>query len=410
MLGKKIMAVAVLVGIFDFSTPGISAAEGFVESILLGKPIINLRYRFEHVDQEGLPEDANASTLRSRLGYETQAYNDFYVLIELENVFSIGKERFNDTINGKTDFPIVADPETTELNQGFFNFDGLPDTSLRFGRQRIVLDNQRFVGAVAFRQNEQTFDAVSMMNQSLPDVSVRYAYIFNVNRIFGDDSPVGDFDANTHLVNISYDGLPWSTLTGYAYLVELEDAQTLSSQSYGLRLSGSHRFRFNRDLGVAYAAEFAHQRDYGGNPGDFEANYYLLEPSISIDDLTIRFGYEVLDGDGIHSFQTPLATLHAFNGVTDKFLTTPADGLEDLYLKFQYVMEGLGPSEQIKLSTAYHDFSSEESNRDLGWEWGVKVAVKINRFLALSLEFADYNADSFGTDTEKLWATVQVIY
>ena len=154
MLGKKILAVAVLVGVFDFSTPGISAAEGFVESILAGKPIINLRYRFEHVDQEGLPEDANASTLRSRLGYETQAYKNFYVLVELESVFSIGKERFNDTINGKSDFPVVADPETTELNQGFLNFDGLPDTSLRFGRQRIVLDNQRFVGAVGFRQNE----------------------------------------------------------------------------------------------------------------------------------------------------------------------------------------------------------------------------------------------------------------
>ncbi|MCZ6893376.1 MAG: alginate export family protein, partial [Gammaproteobacteria bacterium] len=317
MLGKKILAVAVLVGVFDFSTPGISAAEGFVESILAGKPIINLRYRFEHVDQDGLPEDANASTLRSRLGYETQAYKNFYVLVELESVFSIGKERFNDTINGKSDFPVVADPETTELNQGFLNFDGLPDTSLRFGRQRIVLDNQRFVGAVGFRQNEQTFDAFSLINQSLPDTSVRYAYIFNVNRIFGDDSPVGDFDANAHLVNISYDGLPWGTLTGYAYLVELEDAQTLSTQSYGLRLSGSHRFRFNRDLAVVYAAEFAHQRDYGGNPGDFEANYYLLEPGISIDDLTIKFGYEVLDGDGTHSFQTPLATLHAFNGVTD---------------------------------------------------------------------------------------------
>ena len=273
-----------------------------------------------------------------------------------------------------------------------------------------MLDNQRFVGAVGFRQNEQTFDAFSLINQSLPDTSVRYAYIFNVNRIFGDDSPVGDFDANAHLVNISNDGLPWGTLTGYAYLVELEDAQTLSTQSYGLRLSGSHRFRFNRDLAVVYAAEFAHQRDYGGNPGDFEANYYLLEPGISIDDLTIKFGYEVLDGDGTHSFQTPLATLHAFNGVTDKFLTTPADGLEDLYIKFQYVMEDLGPSEQIKLSAAYHEFSSEESSQALGWEWGVKVAVRINRFLALSLEFADYNADSFGTDTEKLWATVQVTF
>ena len=36
--------------------------------------------------------------------------------------------------------------------------------------------------------------------------------------------------------------------------------------------------------------------------------------------------------------QTPLATLHAFNGWADMFLTTPANGLQDLYFRASYTL------------------------------------------------------------------------
>ena len=43
-------------------------------------------------------------------------------------------------------------------------------------------------------------------------------------------------------------------------------------------------------------------------------------------------GYEVLgadDGAALTSFQTPLATLHKFQGWADKFLTTPPNGIRE---------------------------------------------------------------------------------
>jgi len=54
--------------------------------------------------------------------------------------------------------------------------------------------------------------------------------------------------------------------------------------------------------------------------------------------LTGLVGYEVLEGNGAIGFATPLATLHAFNGWADMFLTTPANGLKDLYFRASYAL------------------------------------------------------------------------
>ena len=180
----------------------VQASESLSDAILNSRPIFNVRYRYEGVDQDGFTEYARASTLRTRVGFETQRYKGFNVLFDIENISTIGNELYNDTVNNRGQFPVVADPNITELNQAYLNFDGLYDTAIRLGRQRINLDNQRFVGAVGFRQNEQTFDAIRLTNKSINDTSLQYIYVDNVNRIFGDDSRVGDFKSNSHLVNI----------------------------------------------------------------------------------------------------------------------------------------------------------------------------------------------------------------
>jgi len=75
------------------------------------------------------------------------------------------------------------------LNRLQVAYSGLPDTVVTVGRQRINLDNQRFVGAVAFRQNEQTFDALRVANTSVKGLSLSYAFVNQVNRFFGNESP-----------------------------------------------------------------------------------------------------------------------------------------------------------------------------------------------------------------------------
>ena len=400
-----IAALGVLLG--PVVQPG---AQTFIEALVDGRPTIDVRYRLENVDQDGFAREALASTLRTRIGYETRSYEGFFAFVEIENVSAVGNEAFDDTIEGRARFPVVADPETTEINQAVLTTDRLPDSLVRLGRQRIDFDNQRFVGNVGFRQNQQTFDAALITNRSLVDTIATYAYVHNVNRVLGDDSLDGDFESESHLINLAYEGLRLGRLSAYAYLIDLDNQAALSSRTFGLRFAGSHRFWFNRDVGIVYAVEFARQSDHAGHPGDYDESYVLVEPGIIYGDLVARLGYELLGGDGANSFQTPLATLHGFNGVTDKFLVTPTAGLEDRFARVSYELEELGPFESAVLSAAYHDFRSDRLDLDFGSEWSVKAELKVSTAFSVSLEYADFDADLVSTDTQIIWTTLQVLF
>lgn len=372
-----------------------------------GKPTLDARYRFEWVNQDGLPKDAKASTLRTRLGYGTLPYVGVSAFLEFENVTVVGRESYNDTVNRRTAYPVVADPEATEVNQAFLNAQLPFESGARLGRQRIILDNQRFVGPVGFRQNEQTFDAVTLTNGALGDLDLQYSYIWNVNRVFGDDSPVGDSESNTHLIHAAYP-TPLGRLSAYSYLIDLDLPQlrAQSNQTYGLRLAGKQPLADGLD--GLYAVEYARQLDYGDNPGDFGLNYYLIEPGFSYRDAVVKVGYEVLEGNGRNAVQTPLATLHAFQGFTDEFLTTPANGIEDLYLAASYPVKT--PVGAVTLGAAYHEFWAENGNAHYGSEWSALAAYQLNKYVGFSLEFASYDADEFARDTQNLWATMTLKY
>ncbi len=145
--------------------PAPEVKSDFTKALTEGKILFDARYRYEYVDQDGLANNADAHTVRTRLGYETGKFYNFSALLELEDVTGLGGEDYNDTINGKTTYPVVADPEDTNINRALISYTGLPQTNLSFGRQTINLDNQRFVGAVGWRQNDQTFDAIRLKNQ-----------------------------------------------------------------------------------------------------------------------------------------------------------------------------------------------------------------------------------------------------
>jgi hypothetical protein len=126
------------------------------------KPIVEARLRYEMVEQDGplpLVEDreANAVTMRLRAGGELSS-GPFALLVEGEGTLAINED-YNSGVNGKTLYPIVADPENVEANRVQIQYRTKP-LIVTLGRQRINLDDQRFVGSVAWRQNEQTFDAV----------------------------------------------------------------------------------------------------------------------------------------------------------------------------------------------------------------------------------------------------------
>ncbi|WP_339844543.1 alginate export family protein [uncultured Halopseudomonas sp.] len=384
---------------------GIAGAQNssLADAITSGKTTLDLRYRYEWVDQDNPSKNANASTLRTRLNYATGTYQGLAAFIEFDDVSVVGSERYNNATrlpSAETQYSVVADPESTEINQLFLSYAGWPDNLLKFGRQRIIYDNARFIGNVGWRQNEQTYDAFSLVNSALADTQLSYAYIDKVNRIFGDDSPIGEFDMRTHLLNLGYSGWDLGKLSVYGYFLEFVDTPAASNRTLGARFVGD--YPLGADSRLLYALEYAKQDDYKDGASNIDADYYLLELGAALGGMSARLGHEVLGVDG-SAFSTPLATAHAFNGWADVFLVTPADGLQDSYLKLAGTLSGTG------LAAAYHDFSADRGGDNYGSEINLQATRSFGRVNMLA-KYARYRADDFAVDTSKFWLMAQVTF
>ena len=377
--------LAVLLGLAP-AMPSTTHAAGIMDAVRGGTPNLDLRYRYETVDQDGIADTAQASTLRTRMGYTTAAFHGASVLVEFENVSTIDGDEYNSTRNGKTGRPVVADPDGTELNRAALMYT-VGDLTATLGRQRITYDNLRFIGNVGWRQNEQTYDAVRLDFAPSPALSASYAYLTNANGI-----TFVDAKQDSHLLNVGYQLPGAGKLSAYGYLINNDDAPATASQTFGLRYHGNYQLDPIR-LGVT--AEAANQSEYA-NSGLGDSNYFLGELGATGSGVTAKVGYELLSGDGVSAFQTPLATKHAFNGWADKFLIIPADGLADLMLTLSTQVAG------IKLMGVYHDFSADEGSADYGTELDF-LAVKKSGKHSVGVKYASYNADTLGTDTDKLW-------
>ena len=391
--------------------PAKPAAESdIVAAIKAGKPIIDVRYRFEWKDQAGFAENAYANTIRTRLGYETGEFHHFKVLLEFENVATIGDDHFNSTTNGRTQFPVVADPDATELNRAQATFTGIEKTPVTIGRQAYNLLNQRFVGVVDFRQNQQTFDAARLSSTYLTGLSVDYLYISRVHRVFGDDHPQGEFDSDSHVFAATYDAKKLGKLSGYGLLLDFEEAPALSSQTFGVRYENAHVFNADAGAKAGIILEYAGQRDYAANPFDYSEDYLHGEAFASLAETTLRVGYEQLGGDGAIGFATPLATLHKFQGFADVFLTTPANGIEDLYgtLQFDWKKGPFGMG--LNFFATYHDFKSENGGADLGEEIDAGVAIAIRKHWSAEIKGAVYNGVPTIADRSLIWASLRFQY
>ena len=155
------------------------------------------------------------------------------------------------------------------------------------------------------------------------------------------------------------------------------------------------------------AAEYARQSDHAANPADFGLDYVLIEPGFTASGLTVKAGFERLEGNGTTALQTPLATLHAFNGWADKFLSTPANGLRDLYADAGYKFGEGSAFRGLTLRIAYHDFASTRGNLSYGNEWDALFAYPLSKRIGLFAKFASYDAKDLATDTRKVWFQVE---
>lgn len=373
------------------STPAARGA-GLGEALTGGKVHLDMRYRFAYVTQDNPLKDATASTLGTRLGYMSGTYHHLQVYLEASNVSTVIADDFNSTRNAKTGYSVVADPTITVLNRAYLSYSGVPGTRLAYGRQRIVFDNARFIGNVGWRQTEQTYDAVTVTNESLPQTKFVYVHMTNANRVTGVNAPM-----HTDVAHVTYSGVKAVKLSAYAYLLDFVGSALPSSKTFGVRLNGSHRL--TGDWAVLYSGEYARQSDYADNPAHFGVNYWRAEAGARIHGVTLKGGYEVLGSDGRHSLQTPLATLHAMNGWADQFLVTPAQGLVDRYAS------AAAGVRRFRLLLVYHNFKPDTGDGDLGSEWDLKVARPIGRMTTVMVIYAGYRAGGSGgkVDTDKVW-------
>jgi hypothetical protein len=412
MRALTLFAQASVVTLALIATPAFADPSDFLDTIVI-KPILDARIRYEHVDQEPLTRDADAVTARLRAGFEAKT-GAFAFLAEAEGTLAID-QNYNSGVNGRTAFPLVADPQNVELNRLQLQYLGLSKTAVTIGRQRINLDDQRFVGSAAWRDNEQTFDAARVEWSSIKNVKVDVIYSWGQRTMNGIDGgnrygparyqAIGGDNVFANLALKTSVG----TLTGFTYLIDQDERLVLtnSSATYGGRFAGSYAFQ--PSVKVNYAASYARQTDYARNPNRFSASYYAGELGFGIKAFSIAGGVEILGADhgvALTSFQTPLATLHKFNGWTDKFLATPPDGLTDIYESLVYGWKKPGPFDSIAFAAVYHRFSSDRNDRRYGEEVDLSATAKWKRYTFL-LKYADYQAHGFASDTSKLWASIE---
>ena len=392
-----------------FAAPEVAADDGaasLADAVTGGKLLLNLRPRYEHVEQDGKAYDANALTLRTLLGWETASYRGFSATAQLIDV-GRANENYNDTKNGRTQFPVVADPDNTDINQIYLDYAGLADTRLRVGKQSIKLDNVRFIGNVEFRQVMQVFTGATLENKSLPDTTLYAGHLMRLKTVFGDQQEI-----RLDMLHAAYEWKPGNVLVGYGYFHD--SAKTASATGFtdnsnrilGARADGSYPLtdKFN----LLYTAEYAKQDRYADGDPRIDADYRRLGFGLGWTGFYARLDYEVLGSNqGQYGFQTPLGTNHLFQGWADLFLTTPAQGIRDTYLSAG------GPLFKARWSIELHDFKSDFGGIHYGREFDIGLGCPLRKGLNGKLEFADFHEDDQLTpasarkrDTQKIWLTL----
>ena len=406
------------------------APQSFIEAVKAGKPMTNFRLRYEHVDDD-VPthtENASALTLRSLIGWQTAAYNNFSIAAQLIDV-SVFDNAYDNRDKwrpepGRGEYPAVVDPDDTDINQLFVEWSGLKDTKLRLGRQSVKLDNVRFIGNIEFRQVMQVFDGVALENKGLlPNTSIYLAHFERVKQISTKYQ-----DANVEIANVRYALSPTENLIGYGYLVDWNgspkasnpNSDLTSTKTFGLRLDGAHKL--NDQWKALYTAEYAKQDDYKDGNENIDSHYLRLGAGAQYGDWYLRVDREDLSSnDGRSAFQTPLGTNHLFQGWTDLFLNTPNAGIQDTFITAG------GKLFDIQLYAEYHWINSDEDFNSLGGtqgdsygqEFDVSAAYTLGKWMG-KMEYAHFREDDeFGStvnagtrkrDTEKLWLTVMYTF
>lgn len=367
--------------------PALAQAPDLLQALQKGQVSLALRTRYEHVQDDVTGKGADAFTNRFTLGYRTLAWNGVSAFAEFENVANLAAPRFfvPQTGYGRPDHAVVADPPVSQLNQLY-----LEGYGLKVGRQTVNFGNQRFVGSVGWRQNDQTFTGATFANRTwIPGLAFTLGHLTQIQTITGTTRTL-----SANLVDTDATWIPGAHLRLFHYTFEETTAPATSLAHTGARLDGQ-AWRIRYDLSFAKQKPTA-DATTATIP---EADYRYLGLGFQVlPRLTVTAARETL-GAG---FRTPYATLHAWNGWVDRFLTTPANGLVDTLGRVQ------GEAGRFQVEAVYHAFKAETGSAAYGTEWDASVGFKAQAWLSLLVKAGDYRGDAaapgaLAKDQRKVW-------
>ena len=369
-----------------------------LDALAKGKASLEIRTRYEHVDDDVTLKTADASTNRLVLTYKTAQWEGLSLTAQFENVAVLGSTRYfvPQTGYGRSTHATVVDQPLSGLNQLFVEWKGL-----KAGRQILNLDNQRFVGSVGWRQNDQTFTGLTYALDT-QYVALNLGHLTQAHLITGFTKPI-----NGELVNVDVKVIPKGHIRAfyYAFDEQVTVGSTLAA-STGTSTANSFKHTGARVDGDVwkffYDVSMAKQDRYKDATlaGTLEADYRYLGLGFRFTkDHSLQVAQETLEP----GFKTPYATLHAWNGWVDRFLATPTKGLEDTFATYK------GKVGAWTFEASHHTYKAETDGTAYGKEWNALVGFQATKWWSLMAKAGSYTGDAasapgaLSKDTKKVW-------
>ncbi|MEP7067899.1 MAG: alginate export family protein [Usitatibacter sp.] len=378
------------------------------ESLARGRLTLELRPRYNRIEESDYPETAKGVTLRATLGWRSAPYRGFRVTVEGIHADHLGRKSFNDdpALFGISPYPLLPDPRYTGVNQAHVEYTGIEGVRVKLGRQIVRVDNQRWVSDNDFRQIPQVFEGISAVYNAIDNTELAASRFWRVRTSSGETS-----DLTLSVLRAAWNPLPGHSLSAYGYFHD--QAQNgaftgFADNSYrviGLKADGAaHGFGA---IDIPYVAEYAQQRPYADGDARVRGNYWRVGAGLASASWTVRFDQEVKGSHGgQYGLQMPLTDFYAFNGWTLHFFNTPRQGLRDRWLTLRYALGA---------ATFYgetHRFRSDFGSTDFGRETDLGVTCVLNQNSVVRLQYARYDpgAATLDPSIRKTWLTVSYTY
>ena len=402
-----ISAACVLHAAFAFAAA--DEALSLSQALAAGRPTLEFRPRYNRIDETDKPERTEATTYRAVAGWRTAPWNGLRLVAEIIHTDHIGSKQFNDDGSqiASSAYPLLPDPRYTGANQLYAEWAANDVARVTAGRQRVRLNNQRFVSDNDFRQIPQLFDGATLAWRGIANAEIQAAYFSRVRTTSGDQNKL-----RLTLANAAWNPAPGHALAAYG--VFHDQAQNgsftgFADNSYrvlGARAEGA--FPAFDAIDIPYVVEYAHQDAYARGNANIDVRYWRAGIGAVSARWTLRYDEESKGSNaGLYGLQTPLTDFYAFNGWTLHFFNTPRQGLRDRWLTARAQLATLS------FFGEYHRFRSDFGGLDFGRETDAGVTWPALEGLVVRLQHARYRPAASSPATPsvtKTWLTLTYTY